>query len=227
MTRKTMKKTKGRPSASGDDARELLLNAAIPLFAKKGFSGTSVKDIADKAGVNVALVSYHFGGKEGLYKTCIENFGKNRLAATERILQPAQTREECRVRIEMFIEDVTDWFSSEPDLCSIVQREAEMNFAIAEDVFMKTFVKIFKVFASFIKAGQTKSYLRSDFDHEIASRFFFDGIIHVTQKNEKAEKILGYSVDSPSYRKKMKAHLSRIFFDGLGQLPETQRGVKK
>ena len=40
------------------------MEAAEELFAEKGFSGTSVRDIADAADVNVAMISYYFGSKE-------------------------------------------------------------------------------------------------------------------------------------------------------------------
>jgi TetR/AcrR family transcriptional regulator, regulator of cefoperazone and chloramphenicol sensitivity len=53
--------------ASQDDARARLIDAAIELFAKKGYEGTSVRDLATAAGVNVAAVSYYFGSKDELY----------------------------------------------------------------------------------------------------------------------------------------------------------------
>jgi TetR/AcrR family transcriptional regulator len=49
-------------------SRELLLQAALEEFAAKGFSGARVQDIAARAGVNKQLISYYFGGKEGLYQ---------------------------------------------------------------------------------------------------------------------------------------------------------------
>ncbi len=45
--------------------KEKMLDAAVRLFHTQGYDGTSVRDIATKANVNVALVSYHFGGKKG------------------------------------------------------------------------------------------------------------------------------------------------------------------
>ncbi len=223
MSRKTPKPSAKKPSKAGrpqsggtqDDARESLLKAAIPLFAKKGFSGTSVKDIADKAGVNISLVSYHFDGKEGLYRACIEQFGKHRLSSVERILQPAATREEFRVRLEMFIDDVMAWFEEEPELCAIVQREAQMGFELTRDVFEQTFVKIFTTFMAFISAGQKKRYLRADVDTEIACRFFFTAIVHITQKDEHARKLLGINTEDPAYRKKLKIQMSSLFFEGM------------
>jgi len=49
-------------------SRELLLNAALDEFSAKGFAGARVQDIARRAGVNKQLISYYFGGKEGLYR---------------------------------------------------------------------------------------------------------------------------------------------------------------
>lgn len=46
----------------------LLLEAALDEFAAKGFSGARVAEIAARAGVNRQLISYYFGGKEGLYR---------------------------------------------------------------------------------------------------------------------------------------------------------------
>ncbi|HZE38532.1 MAG TPA: TetR family transcriptional regulator [Stackebrandtia sp.] len=45
-----------------------LMDAALEEFAAKGFSGARVGDIAAAAGVNKQLISYYFGGKEGLYR---------------------------------------------------------------------------------------------------------------------------------------------------------------
>lgn len=50
-----------------------ILNVAEELFASKGFEGTSVRDIAQKAEVNVAMISYYFGSKEKLLQSLILN----------------------------------------------------------------------------------------------------------------------------------------------------------
>ena len=47
--------------------REQILCAAEKLFAEKGFSNTSIRDITEKANCNIAAVNYHFHGKENLY----------------------------------------------------------------------------------------------------------------------------------------------------------------
>ena len=54
------------------DKREHILLVSEELFAGKGFDGTSVRDIAQLAGVNLAMISYYFGSKENLLKELIE-----------------------------------------------------------------------------------------------------------------------------------------------------------
>jgi TetR/AcrR family transcriptional regulator len=54
--------------------REALLDAARAEFAAKGLAGARVSEIAARAGVNKQLISYYFGGKEGLYQAIIDRW---------------------------------------------------------------------------------------------------------------------------------------------------------
>ena len=54
------------------DKKEHIINKAIELFAEKGFEGTSIRDLAAKAEVNVAMVNYYFGSKEKLFEAMVE-----------------------------------------------------------------------------------------------------------------------------------------------------------
>ncbi len=57
---------------SPQDTRQRLLEAAIILFAEKGFDGAGIREIAQKAQANSALVQYYFGSKEGLYTSALK-----------------------------------------------------------------------------------------------------------------------------------------------------------
>ena len=52
--------------------REQILEVAEELIAENGFSGTSVRALAAKAGINVAMISYYFGSKEKLFEALVE-----------------------------------------------------------------------------------------------------------------------------------------------------------
>ncbi len=67
MQSSASKKGPGRPA--GDDGREVerqLIDAARDICIERGFDAASTKLIADRAGVNAAMINYYFGGKEGL-----------------------------------------------------------------------------------------------------------------------------------------------------------------
>ncbi len=56
--------------------REAIIEAAMRGFAEKGFEATGVREIAALAGTNIASISYHFGGKEGLRDACAAHIVK-------------------------------------------------------------------------------------------------------------------------------------------------------
>jgi TetR/AcrR family transcriptional regulator, regulator of cefoperazone and chloramphenicol sensitivity len=56
--------------------RERLLTTAMRLFGARGFDGVSTRELAEAAGVNAALITYHFGTKEGLYLAVAEMIGE-------------------------------------------------------------------------------------------------------------------------------------------------------
>lgn len=63
-----------RPAnANAHATRTRIIKAASTLFAEKGRDGTSVREIASEAHVNGAMISHYFGGKDGLYRDCIQS----------------------------------------------------------------------------------------------------------------------------------------------------------
>ncbi len=65
-------KARGRRTGSTNETRAAVLRAARGLFAKKGFQGTTLRAVAARARVDVALVSYFFGSKEKLFENAID-----------------------------------------------------------------------------------------------------------------------------------------------------------
>jgi TetR/AcrR family transcriptional regulator len=53
--------------------RRALMAAGSELFSERGFDGVALEDLASRAGFNKALVSYHFGGKRGLYVAILDS----------------------------------------------------------------------------------------------------------------------------------------------------------
>lgn len=63
------------PNAEGRYTRARLLDAALELFARKGYAATSVREIADAVGVRDSAIYAHFAGKRDLYRQLVEQAG--------------------------------------------------------------------------------------------------------------------------------------------------------
>lgn len=64
-------KARWRKETAMDETKEKILAAATRLFARRGLDGVTIREICREAGVNGALVNYHFGTKENLYGACM------------------------------------------------------------------------------------------------------------------------------------------------------------
>ncbi|PAQ05532.1 CerR family C-terminal domain-containing protein [Mesorhizobium temperatum] len=66
MSKPTNAKISRREASPADMTRAALVRAALTLFGRQGFDGTSTREIAAEARANIGSIAYHFGGKEGL-----------------------------------------------------------------------------------------------------------------------------------------------------------------
>ncbi|AZO20774.1 MULTISPECIES: CerR family C-terminal domain-containing protein [unclassified Mesorhizobium] len=66
MSKEASTKKPQRETSTADQTRAALVHAALKLFGRQGFDGTSTREIAAEAKANIGSIAYHFGGKEGL-----------------------------------------------------------------------------------------------------------------------------------------------------------------
>jgi AcrR family transcriptional regulator len=98
-----------------------ILQAAEQLFADKGFDGTSVRDIAKEANVNIAMISYYFGSKEKLMEAVFEQRTNNIRIKVETLLQNQEMTNLQKVNV--LIEDYVDKFINQQQFHRIMLRE--------------------------------------------------------------------------------------------------------
>ncbi|GLF99385.1 TetR/AcrR family transcriptional regulator [Streptomyces yaizuensis] len=102
-----------RVRMTGAERREQLLDIGRTLFAEKGFEGTSVEEIAAKAGVSKPVVYEHFGGKEGLYAVVVDREMRQLLEGVTGALtagHPRELLEQAAFALLDYIERYTDGF---------------------------------------------------------------------------------------------------------------------
>jgi len=102
-----------RTRMSGQQRREQLVDVGRSLFAERGFDGTSVEEIATKAGVSKPVVYEHFGGKEGLYAVVVDREVQRLLDAITGSLvavHPRQVLERVGFALLDYVEQNSDGF---------------------------------------------------------------------------------------------------------------------
>ena len=85
------KRTVGRPrDGNPAETRHEILKAAEESFAASGFTGATTREVAARAGVNVATLHYHFGNKESLYRAVIDRAVSGEIPVTDGSGTPAE-----------------------------------------------------------------------------------------------------------------------------------------
>lgn len=114
------------------EARERILDAAARLFAQKGFAATTVRDIAAAAGINLAMIHYYFGNKDGLYRAIFEE----KIQAKQRLLEEMALGEgTCRERLERFIRAHAKFLCEHAHFARLIQHEFLAEGTILREVF--------------------------------------------------------------------------------------------
>jgi len=194
--------------------KQHLLDAAVQLFAQKGYDGATLKEIADRARANVALISYHFGGKEGLYREILESLVQDRLSATERMLRPVSSEEEFKIHLKLFIEELIQAHFKSPYLMKIVHRDFDGDNQMVFEIFKGSFHKIFLNIKSFLQHAIDKKILRQNIDSECAATILIGGLVHSLRTDFLRKKLFGKTLTGKKYADHFIEQLLMNFMDG-------------
>ena len=121
--------------------REDILERAIPLFARLGFHGVSMRDIAAEVEMQAAALYHHFADKEALYLAAMAYAFKDKsVVLTQAIAIPGTPLE----RLNRFVETLAEGMGRDPDFLALLQRERidgnETRLKLlAEEVFAEPF----------------------------------------------------------------------------------------
>lgn len=219
MSKKTKLKPKfcPLPSAPDDEAKEKLILAAIPLFAEHGFEGTKVRDIVKNAGVNLCLISYYFSGKERLYRECIERFAQARSEVAFRMLEPATTSEEFKIKFKMAVNEMFVGLSANKDIMKILSRELENEKQIrSRDLFDKYFVPMFGAFTNFFADAQKRGFIREDVSPESLSEMVHGSVKIACQWDHlRTHYAKLQSIGTKEERERSTEQITKVILDGV------------
>ncbi|MCJ7652399.1 MAG: TetR/AcrR family transcriptional regulator [Actinobacteria bacterium] len=103
------------------DTRERILEVADSLFAEVGYDAATTREIAERSGVNKALIHYHFGSKEGLLDSILEMYY---MELTSVLGDAIQSGGNFHERTRRLIDAYTDFLDEHRNFTRTVLREA-------------------------------------------------------------------------------------------------------
>ncbi|MBC7465260.1 MAG: TetR family transcriptional regulator [Bdellovibrio sp.] len=140
------------------DSKKCILAVAAKLFAKFGLDKTSTREIAKESNANISLISYYFGGKEGLYKEVMRNFAEEmRASVSERIAASSKktmTTELFRAEIESIVEMLIFFRMKYPEVLQIFAREKLMGLQHSKEIHEEVFYPLVKEFIRLFESAQ-------------------------------------------------------------------------
>ncbi|MFN3306825.1 MAG: TetR/AcrR family transcriptional regulator [Candidatus Kapaibacteriota bacterium] len=106
------------------EPRERILEAGALLFAKKGYAAVSVREIAEAADVNVAMISYYFAGKAGVLKEIILRYFDDVQAIFDKIWSRQLSSE---VALKTFVNELVEVMKNKTIFCKVAITEMPFN----------------------------------------------------------------------------------------------------
>ena len=145
------------------DKQIQIIKTAELLFAERGFDGTSVRDIAHEAGVNIAMISYYFGSKEKLMEALLEwRVGEIKIRVESLIKDDRYSPLE---KVDMLIDEHIDRAMQKQSFHKIMVsvQVTNKNPSILKAA-NKVKIRNAKVIAELIKDGQKKGVFKKNID---------------------------------------------------------------
>ncbi|UJW58644.1 forespore capture DNA-binding protein RefZ [Bacillus sp. A116_S68] len=143
-------------------SKNKVMQAAIELFNVKGFSGTSVRDIAFKAEANVALISYYFGSKQGLLEHLMTHFLEGYVAAIEsQCLDLEDDVELIFDRLLQAIWNVMVYQQKHHELARFVHREITLDTTLVRELMSSYLAKEKHLYHTLLMAAYERGEMKA------------------------------------------------------------------
>lgn len=162
------------------DSKKCLLSAAAKLFSKLGLENTSTRDLARESNANISLISYHFGGKEGLYKEVLKDFAlevqNNMQPLFDDVKKTEMTKSSFTQEISFIIENMITMRKKHPEICQILSREKSNGLPLSREVHEDIFYPLAKRFFEIFQTAQSKKIVRHDINAAVFFLFMTEGL---------------------------------------------------
>ena len=203
-------------STGGQEIKQKIIDIASVLFAEKSYEGASIRELAARCDVNIAMISYYFGGKEGLYLECIANFAKGRSEVIQKILTPAKNAEEFKVRLKLFFETMMSLYTKDKHLARIIMREAQTDRG--EEFHKKVMTHMYPIFLNvqnFYETAIQNGVLKKDTNGQFLSTITMACLSHPCMMEKALVSSCGFNIENTEFQTKYIKQVCDTFFTGV------------
>ena len=156
------------------DRRRQILEAAVKVFAQKGFHASRVGDIAEEAGIAYGLVYHYFESKEDLLETIFRTTWTEMLARVHEVEQAKVPAAEAVRQVTALI--LRTW-RRDPDLVRVLVREVTRNQHVQREV--EEITSAMEALERIVRKGQESGEFRTDLDARLAAAIFYGALEEV------------------------------------------------
>ncbi|MFL5951933.1 MAG: TetR/AcrR family transcriptional regulator [Gaiellaceae bacterium] len=158
-------------STGQEDKRRVILDAAVRVFAHKGYHTSRVGDIAEEAGVAHGLLYHYFRSKEELLETIFRETWRDVLNAVQAV---EETDERARDRLAGVAKILLRAWRRDPDLVRVLVREVTRGSHLQKriDEIDQAFAGLERIIAR----GQEEGEFRTDLDPRMVSYVFYGAL---------------------------------------------------
>jgi TetR/AcrR family transcriptional regulator len=143
-----------------NDCRSALIAVATPLFAEKGFNGVSVRELAAAAGVNISMISYYFGGKEGLYAAVLNE----QFATLKRVAEIKNMETDSLRKFELYVRATVARYRKNPYLLRFYTSELTNPTPCFETIVKPAIKGVVQILLETFTDGLSHEKFRDDLD---------------------------------------------------------------
>ncbi|HEU5366720.1 MAG TPA: TetR family transcriptional regulator [Hanamia sp.] len=187
--------------------KQTIIESALKLFSTKGFEGTSVREIAADADVNVAMINYYFGSKDKLFESVVEY----RASVLQGIFAELITNKELTPieKMDIVIDQTIERKFSNAEFHHLLHRELSLEHRpqlrdAISDILLKNMNAIKKIIQNGIKDGVFKPV-----DIELTLTTMLGTIHYLLTSDTMCRKILGKKEGFSAFQnKQLKKRLS-------------------
>ena len=140
------------------DLRNKLIFIATRLFAERGLNGVSIRELSKAAGVSISMISYYFGGKEGLYSSVLQG----QFSGFDHIDEINKADSEALEKIEAYIRWIIVRHRDNPYLLRFYTSELTNPTQFFSLIVQPAIGKVIQILVQIIEEGILKNKFRKD-----------------------------------------------------------------